>query len=94
MSLKKSRVNTLAKIAILSALAYIIMFFEVPLWFAPSFYKIDFSEIIVLIGAFSLGPVAGVIIEALKILLNLLFTGTQTAFVGEIANFLIGIAFV
>ncbi len=94
MSLKKSRVNTLAKIAILSALAYIIMFFEVPLWFAPSFYKIDFSEIIVLIGAFALGPAAGVIIEALKILLNLLFTGTQTAFVGEIANFLIGISFV
>lgn len=94
MSTQKSRVNYLAKIAILSALAYLVHFFEIPLWFAPPFYKIDFSEAIVLIGAFGLGPLAGVLIEALKIVLNLIFTGTQTAFVGEAANLVIGLSYV
>ena len=41
-----------------------------------------------------MGPVAGVIIEFVKVLLNLLIDGTTTAFVGEFANFLIGCAYV
>ena len=80
--------------AMLSAISVILMLFEIPLWFAPSFYEIDFSEVPVLIGAFALGPLAGVVIELLKILLNLAINGTMTMFVGEFANFLIGIAFV
>lgn len=86
--------RSLTKCAILSAVAVILMLFDFPLPIAPSFYKVDFSEVAVLIGAFSMGPAAGVIIEALKIILNLLLTGSNTAFVGELANFLIGIAFV
>lgn len=81
-------------IAMLSAISVILMLFEIPLWFAPSFYKIDLSEVPVLIGAFALGPVAGVVIELIKNLLNLLLNGTITAFVGEFANFLIGCALV
>lgn len=83
-------VRRIARIAILSAIAFLLMFFEFPLPFAPSFYKIDFSETAVLIGGFALGPAAAVWIEALKIVLNLLFQGTTTAFVGEFANFVIG----
>ena len=59
-----------------------------------TFYELDFSEVPVLIGAFALGPVAGIIIEMLKILLNLVITGTDTAGVGELANFLIGCSFI
>jgi len=81
-------------IALLSALSVILMLFEIPLWFAPNFYKIDFSEVPVLIGAFALGPFAGVVIELVKILLNLLIDGTTTAFVGEIANFILGCSIV
>jgi riboflavin transporter FmnP len=84
----------LTVIAMLSAIATVLMLFEVPLWFAPSFYKIDFSEVPVLIGAFALGPVAGVLIELIKILINLLINGTDSAFVGEIANFIVGCALV
>jgi len=84
----------LAKVAILSALAFVVMMIEFPLPIAPPFYKLDFSEVIVLMGGFALGPVYAVIIEALKILLNVLFTGTSTAFVGEFANFVMGFAFV
>jgi riboflavin transporter FmnP len=84
----------LTVISLLSALSIILMLFEVPLWFAPAFYKIDFSEVPVLIGAFTLGPVAGILIELVKILLNLLINGTETAFIGEIANFILGCSLV
>lgn len=84
----------IAKIAVLSAIAFVLMFFEFPLPFAPAFYKLDFSEVAVLMGGFALGPAAGVIIEALKIVLNVLFQGSTTAYVGELANFAMGCAFV
>jgi len=80
--------------ALLGAMAVVLMLFEVPLWFAPSFYELDFSEVPVLIGAFALGPVAGAVIEMIKILANLVITGTDTVGVGELANFLIGCSFV
>ncbi|MGM9941098.1 MAG: ECF transporter S component [Bulleidia sp.] len=83
----------MAKIAILSAVAVILMMFDFPLPFAPSFYQLDFSEVAVLLGGFSMGPMAAVAIEALKIVLNVLFTGSNTAYVGELANFLIGASF-
>lgn len=90
----KLKVNRTAIIAMLSAVAIILNLFSFPLWFAPGFYKLDLSELPVLIGTLALGPVAGVAIEAVKIILNLLFNGTSTAFVGEIANFIMGCAYV
>jgi len=84
--------RNIAKIAILAAIAFILMLIEFPLPFAPSFYKMDFSEIAVLMGGFAMGPWAAVVIEALKIVLHLLFKGTITMGVGELANFLIGCA--
>lgn len=90
--LKKTR--SMVVIAMLSAVAVVLMLFEMPLPFLPPFYKIDASELPVIIGAFTLGPLAGVIIEFLKVILNLFMDGTTTAFVGEFANFLIGCAFV
>ena len=59
-------VNTIAKVSILGALAFLVMLFEIPLPFAPAFYKLGFDEVIVLIGGFALGPWAAVCIEALK----------------------------
>ena len=91
---EKFRVNRIAVMAMLSAVAIILNLFSVPLWFAPGFYKLDLSELPVVIGTFALGPVAGVTIEAVKIILNLLFNGTSTAFIGEIANYIMGCAYV
>jgi len=90
---RKSRMTThkIVQIAMLGAIATVLMLFEFPMPFlAPSFYELDFSELPVLIGGFAMGPVAGVLIELLKILLHLLIKGTHTAFVGELGNFLIG----
>ncbi|MCR4897321.1 MAG: ECF transporter S component [Lachnospiraceae bacterium] len=85
-----SPTRRIAMIGMFSAVAFILMLFEVPLPFAPSFYKLDLSELPILIGAFAFGPSAGVMMEFIKILLKLLFKGTSTAFVGELANFAVG----
>ncbi len=77
-------------IGMFSAVSAILMILEIPVFFAPGFYKFDFSELPALVGAFAFGPVAGVMIEFVKILLKLLFKGTSTAFVGELANFVVG----
>ena len=42
---KGMSVSMITKIALLSALAGVLMLFETPLWFAPSFYKLDLSEL-------------------------------------------------
>lgn len=91
---KKLNTKMIAQIGMLAAIAVVLMLFEIPLPFAPSFYEIDFSEVPVLIGAFTMGPLAGGIIELVKIILNLCINGTVTAGVGEFANFVIGCALV
>ena len=93
-STTKVGARTLAIVGMLSAVAVVLMAFEIPLPFAPVFYKIDFSEVPVLIGCFTMGPLAGAAIELLKNLLHVVISGTQTAGVGEVANFLIGCAFI
>ena len=80
-------------IGMLGGIATVLMLFEIPLPFAPSFYEIDLSEVPVLIGCFALGPVAGVLIELIKIVLNFVINGTMTAGIGELANFCIGCSF-
>jgi len=88
------KTRNMVSIAMLAAVAVVLMLFEFPLPFLPPFYKIDASELPVIIGAFAMGPWAGVLIELIKILLNLLLDGTTTACVGEFANFLIGCSYV
>lgn len=88
------RLHRMTLIAMLSAIATVLMLFEFPVWFIPSFYEMDFSELPVIIGAFTLGPVAGVVIEFLKVFINLFLNGTDTAFVGEFANFCMGCCYI
>lgn len=87
-------VRAIAQIGVLGAIAVVLMLFEIPLPFAPSFYQIDFSEVPVLVGCFTMGPVAGALIELVKILMNFMIQGTMTAGVGDIANFFIGCSLV
>lgn len=91
---KSKKLDKLVKISLLSAMAFLLMLIELPIPIFPAFLKIDLSDLPALVGAFALGPVAGVIIEGIKVLLNLVFHGTMTAGVGELANFLIGASLV
>jgi len=80
--------NYMAKVAILGALARIVMFLEFPLPIFPAFLKMDFSDLIVLLGALAMGPVAGVLIEFVKCFIH--FFASTTAGIGDLANFIVG----
>ena len=82
-------------IAICGAIAAVLHMLDFPLLFvAPEFYKLDFSELPVMLCGFYLGPSAAVFCEVIKILLKLLLKGTSTAFVGDFANFVVGCSLV
>ena len=92
---RNTGVRTMVQIAMLAAVATVLMLWEVPLPFiAPSFYKMDLSEVPIMIGAFAMGPLAAAVIELIKILLNFVLNGTTTAGVGELGNFIMGCALV
>jgi riboflavin transporter FmnP len=86
--------KNITKIAILAAFAGVLNLFTVPLPFFPQFYEMDLSDVVVLVGGFAMGPWSAILIEAIKQIINIAFNGSLTAFVGETANFLMGIAFV
>ena len=91
----KTKINKLVIMAMFSAVAAVLMYVEFPITFiAPAFYEMDLSEVPVMIGSFMLGPCAGVIMEAVMVLLKLVLKGTSTAFVGDFANFILGCALV
>lgn len=88
----KFEVKDTVKISIMAALSFLIMLIEFPLPFMPPFLQLDFSEIPALLIAFSIGPLGGVMVELIKNLLHLM--KTQTAGIGELANFLVGLFFI
>ena len=82
-------------IAVCGAIAAVLHMLDFPLPFlAPGFYKLDFSELPVMLCGFYLGPSAAVFCEVIKIILKLLFKSTSTAFVGDFANFVVGCSLV
>lgn len=91
-SRKLLSVKNMAKISILSVIAFLLMQIEFPLPIFPGFLKIDISDLPAVIGGFALGPVVGILIELFKNLMHLI--RTSTAGVGELANFLVGISLV
>lgn len=93
--MKKNKVRVLVSLAMLSSIAYILMFLNFPVPPFPVFLKIDFSDIPALIGAIIFGPMAGVVIELMKNILDYFIKGSETGVpVGHIANFLAGILYV
>ena len=91
---KVSAARRVCIIGICSAIATVLHLLDFPVGFAPDFYKLDFSELPVLLCGFYLGPSATVACEGVKILLKLLLKSTTTAFVGDFANFVVGCSFV
>lgn len=91
---EKNNLNTLIKVALLSAIAFILMYIDFPVIPMFPWLKIDLSEVPVLMGAFAFGPGIGIVIEFIKNLLIVVMKGSQTGLVGEAANFIVGIAMV
>lgn len=95
-TITKSRIpiRKLSIAAMLSAVAFVLMFLEFPIpALIPPFIKMDFSDLPALLGAFALGPVYGVVIELVKNLLHILIKGTSSAGIGELFNFICGAVF-
>ena len=82
-------IKNIAKIAILAALSAVVMMFRFPLPFAPTFLDFDLAEVPSLIGAFAMGPLAGLIIVVLKIVIKLLMNPSTTMMVGELSNIVV-----
>lgn len=96
MSIRTTRMSlaSMAKIGALSALAVALMFLEFPIFSVYPWLKMDFADVPALIGAFALGPVAGVAIEFIKIVFSFLLKNSGTGGIGELANLLLGLAVV
>ena len=93
-STSRSRTHKLAVTAMLSAVAFVLMFIEFPIpALIPSFVKLDISDLPELLAAFSMGPLYGVAVTLVKNLLFILLHGTSSAYVGELFNFLMGSVF-
>ncbi|MFK9095504.1 ECF transporter S component [Bacillus salipaludis] len=92
---KKISVKAYVTIGMLSSIAYLLMLLNFPLPLFPNFLFVDFSDIPALIAALIFGPIAGILVELFKNVLNYIATGSQTGIpVGHIANFLAGIVFI
>lgn len=92
--MQKNKTIKITQIAIFTAIATVVSLLNLPLPFLPSFYKLNLSNAIVLIGGFSLGTLEGVIIILLRMVLSFLLKGTSTFFIGDVANCILSIFFV
>ncbi len=84
----------LTRVGLLSAVSFVLMYLNFPLPPFPPWLKIDFGDVPAMIATFSLGPVAGVLVQLMKNILYFFFKGTATAGVGSVANFIAGVALV
>ena len=92
--MKSEKTRKLVLIAVLSALSAVLMGFRFPLPFMPPFLSFDFAGIPELIGAFTLGPIAGIFIIVVRIILQLALAGTNSMFTGELQSLMLSIALV
>lgn len=93
--MRGSKIRVLVSVAMLSSIAYVLMLLNFPIPPFPNFLKIDFSDLPALIGALVFGPMAGIIIELLKNVLDYFMTGSETGIpVGHFANFVSGVLFI
>jgi riboflavin transporter FmnP len=94
MKEKRSATKKLVVIAMFGALSGILMNIQFPLPFLPPFLKFDLGELPALLGAFLMGPVAGCLIIAIKIMIKLFLSGSDTLLVGELANLIGSLSYV
>ena len=90
-----SKIQKLVTIGMLGAIGYVLMIMNFPFPGFPTFLQIDFSDIPALIAAIIFGPIAGILVELLKNILDYIMTGSDTGIpVGHFANFIGGVAFI
>lgn len=91
---RSSNVKKSVFIGMMGAVSTVLMLLNISLPFVPGFMKFDISELPALFAGFFLGPASGCGVIVIKVLLKLLFEGSDTAYVGEFMNILGSITFV
>lgn len=94
MNENKLTTKKLVVIAMFGALSGVLMNFNFPIPLMPPFLKFDLAELPGLLGAFLMGPAAGCLIIAVKILIKLFLGGSETLLVGELANLIGSLSYV
>ncbi|WP_100331450.1 ECF transporter S component [Bacillus xiapuensis] len=93
--MRKKNIRAFTAVGLLSASSYLLMLLNFPIPPFPSFLMIDFSDIPALIAALVFGPMAGILVELIKNVLDFFMTGSPTGVpVGHLANFVAGITFI
>ena len=95
MGKKNVNLRRFVTIAMLGSISFVFMLLNFPLPGLPSFLKIDFSDVPALIAVITMGPIAGILVELLKNLLEWIYVGSPTGVpVGQMANFATGVLFI
>lgn len=94
MNSTNTKLNKFIKVSLLAAIAVVLMYIDFPILPMFPWLKIDLSDVPALMGAFAFGPLTGIVIELVKNFLIVLVKGSSTGFVGEFANFLVGISLI
>lgn len=94
MKTGKWSIQKLIYTAMLAAVAGVLMSLEFSVPMMPPFYKVDFSDVPSVIAVFLMGPVSGICVEVIKLLIKLITVGTNTMYVGELANLIAAFLFV
>lgn len=94
MKTGKWSIQKLIYTAMLAAVAGVLMSLEFSVPMMPPFYKVDFSDVASVIAVFLMGPVSGICVEVIKLLIKLITVGTNTMYVGELANLIAAFLFV
>lgn len=94
MKTGKWSIQKLIYTAMLAAVAGVLMSLEFSVPMMPPFYKVDFSDVPSVIAVFLMGPVSGICVEVIKLLIKLITVGTSTMYVGELANLIAAFLFV
>lgn len=87
------KTSSLVKIGLLSAIALALMLLDFAIPIFPAFLQFDISDAPIVIGTLAMGPLAGIMIELIKNILHALIA-TTTMGIGEVANFIVGIAYI
>ena len=85
---QKWSTNKLVLTAMLAAVSGVLMSLEFSMPMMPPFYKIDFSDVPTVIALFTMGPGSAISVEVIKIIIKLITVGTNSMYVGELANLL------
>ena len=93
MKTEKWSIQKLIYTAMLAAVAGVLMSLEFSVPMMPPFYKVDFSDVPSVIAVFLMGPVSGICVEVIKLLIKLITVGTNTMYVGELANLIAAFLF-